>query len=440
MAPPDEEANGLGNDSAARFYEQQNFGTIMHIIKGNLGTGVLAMPVAFSNAGILFGTVMLAVLGVICVHCMHILVKCSHYLCRKTGRDHLDYADVAEQSVHFLPSSTPKKEKAARKTVNVFLLITQYGFCCVYVLFIAKNVMLVVEKCVTHVPAVFTIQMYEIILVLFLIPLVFIKNIKHLAPFSLVANVASVVGLGIILADILFVEKFNKISRLPLMEDWSKIPLYFGTAIYAFEGIGVVLPVENKMREPQAFPSMFGVLNLSMTIVCVLYITVGFYGYIEYGADCQDSITLNLESWYGTSVQVLFSLCIYVSYALQFYVPMTIIGPTLAQSRIARRIGPNAFDYLVRVVLVLVTFGIAAAVGKYLDLLIALIGSVASAALAIIFPPLLEIMTFWPDRKERKYFWIMFTKDIVIMLFGVLCFVSGTAVAVMQLVQRFRGE
>jgi len=25
----------------------------MHIIKGNLGTGVLAMPVAFSNAGIL---------------------------------------------------------------------------------------------------------------------------------------------------------------------------------------------------------------------------------------------------------------------------------------------------------------------------------------------------------------------------------------------------
>jgi len=75
-----------------------------------------------------------------------------------------------------------------------------------------------------------------------------------------------------------------------------------------------------------------------------------------------------------------------------------------------------------------------------LDLLIALIGSVASAALAIIFPPLLEIMTFWPDRKERKYFWIMFSKDIVIMLFGVLCFLSGTAVAVMQLVQRFRGE
>jgi len=44
-------------------------------------------------------------------------------------------------------------------------------------------------------------------------------------------------------------------------------------------------------------PSMFGVLNVGMTVVCVLYITVGFYGYIEFGDNSQDSITLNLTSW-----------------------------------------------------------------------------------------------------------------------------------------------
>ena len=57
------------------------------------------------------------------------------------------------------------------------------------------------------------------------------------------------------------------------------------------------------MREPKSFPSAFGVLNLSMVIVCALYIALGFYGYIEYGDQSQGSITLNLTSWWVSAVQ-----------------------------------------------------------------------------------------------------------------------------------------
>ncbi len=78
-----------------------------------------------------------------------------------------------------------------------------------------------------------------------------------------------------------------------------QLPLYFGTAIYAFEGIGVVLPLENKMREPRALRGWNGVLNTAMICVSCLYIAVGFFGYLKYGERVEASITLNLpvEQW-----------------------------------------------------------------------------------------------------------------------------------------------
>ena len=65
------------------------------------------------------------------------------------------------------------------------------------------------------------------------------------------------------------------------------------------QGIGVVLPLENKMKNPQAFLPWNGVLNTAMVISCCLYLAVGFFGFLKYGKDCQGSITLNLpaNSW-----------------------------------------------------------------------------------------------------------------------------------------------
>jgi len=71
-----------------------------------------------------------------------------------------------------------------------------------------------------------------------------------------------------------------------------------------------------------------------------------------------------------------------------------------------------------------------------LDLLIAIIGSVASAALALIFPALLDIVTFWPDRHGDKLYWVKFTKNVCIAVFGLTGFIFGTFTAIQQLVQK----
>lgn len=56
--------------------------------------------------------------------------------------------------------------------------------------------------------------------------------------------------------------------------------------------------------------------------------------------------------------------------------------------------------------------------------IISLVGAVSSSTLALIFPPLIEIITFAPDKLGR-YYWVLW-KDITIMVFGILGFMFGS--------------
>ena len=75
-----------------------NSDTIIHLLKGNIGTGILAMPDALKNSGILFGCVGLVFMSVICVRCMHMLVKSASFLSHRMGVRKLTYPQVAEQA------------------------------------------------------------------------------------------------------------------------------------------------------------------------------------------------------------------------------------------------------------------------------------------------------------------------------------------------------
>lgn len=78
-----------------------------------------------------------------------------------------------------------------------------------------------------------------------------------------------------------------------------QLPLFFGTAIYLFEGIGLVLPLKNAMKKPEDFSRPMGVLNVGMVILTVVFIAFGVVGYWKYGEDVESSLTLNLPAGEG---------------------------------------------------------------------------------------------------------------------------------------------
>jgi len=54
------------------------------------------------------------------------------------------------------------------------------------------------------------------------------------------------------------------------------------------------LPLENEMKNPKKFGTLFGVLNASMFPISLLYTFVGLLGYLKYGELTTGSITLDM--------------------------------------------------------------------------------------------------------------------------------------------------
>lgn len=122
------------------------------------------------------------------------------------------------------------------------------------------------------------------------------------------------------------------------------------------------------------------------------------------------------------------AIAIFLSYGLQFYVPFNVLWPSI-KKRIQTEESQRLGEYIARTVLVLVTFCLAAAIPN-LGAVISLVGAFSSSALALIFPPIIEIMTFWNNGTISRW---MFWKDIFIMVFGIIGFVFGSYVSVLNI-------
>ena len=199
-----------------------------------------------------------------------------------------DFAETVELCFVNGPARVRNWSKGMKTAVNVFLCVTQLGFCCVYFVFISSNFKQVFDK---HGLVLDTHVIMVMIFVPILLPSLLTK-LKYLAWCSAVANFCMILGIGITMY--YSVQDLPSVSERNYFSTLQQLPLFFGTAIFAFEGISLVLPLQNEMKNPHDFRKYTGVLNVGMAIVTTIFTSFGFIGYLKYGEDVEGSLSLNL--------------------------------------------------------------------------------------------------------------------------------------------------
>ncbi|XP_012272958.1 proton-coupled amino acid transporter-like protein CG1139 [Orussus abietinus] len=405
-----------------------NAETLIHLLKGSLGTGILAMPNAFHNSGLITGVIATILIGILCTYCLHILVKAQYALCKRLKVPILSYPASMKCALEQGPQCLRWFAPHAPGIVDGFLIAYQLGICCVYIVFVATNIKQVADEYWSPL----SVEVHMLILLVPLILINYIRNLKVLAPFSTLANVITFIGLAMIMVYVF--DDMPSISERQLFGSARNFALYVGTTLFALEAVGVIIALENNMKTPQNFGGYCGVLNIGMTIIVILYILVGFFGYIKFGADAGGSITLSLpkDAVMAQSIRIMFAIAILFTYALQGYVPVEIIWNTYLDHRIQNR--KLFWEYVCRTVVTLATFVLAIAIPR-LGLFISLFGALCLSALGIAFPAIIEICVLWPDKFGPLR--VILIKNVLLIIFGILGLIIGTYVSLVDIIKSF---
>ncbi|QEU59607.1 Avt4 [Kluyveromyces lactis] len=400
------------------------FKAFLLMLKSFIGTGVLFLPSAFANGGLIFSVLMLSFFGMYSYWCYYILIR------SKVATGVSSFGDIGIKLYG----------PWMRYAILASLILTQLGFSAAYVVFTCKNLLAFFQN-VFHLHSL-RIEHLLILQTIIFIPLAFIRNVSKLSLTSLLANFFTMAGLIII---VFFVVKHLVIDLDLKPEDGiiygfnsSKWSLFIGTAIFAFEGIGLIIPVQDSMRKPEKFPLVLGLVILTAT---VLFISVATLGYLAFGRYIETVILLNLpqDNIFVNLVQFFYSLAILLSTPLQLFPAIGIIESKLVPkfrktvsptNKNDVQLSPNSgkLDWKVkwtknflRSIIVIFVICLAYFGSSKLDVFVSFIGCFACIPLVYMYPPLLHLKSCsQPAYKQNQTLKnrLMITLDYGLVIFG----------------------
>ncbi|KAK2032123.1 transmembrane amino acid transporter [Colletotrichum zoysiae] len=373
------------------------------LLKSFVGTGVLFLPRAYLNGGMAFSNAVLLFVAALSYYCFVLLVTTRLKVEGSFG----DLGGILYG-------------KWMRGIILTSIVISQIGFVAAYMVFTSENlqaVILAVSDCKSNIPVKWLILLQ----VLVFLPFSLLRDIEKLSFTALIADAFILLGLAYLLYYDILTLSTNGLSDIILFNrnDWT---LFIGTAIFTFEGIGLIIPIQESMKNPKKFP---GVMLAVMIIISVVFIGMGAISYAAYGSKTETVVLLNMpqDNKMVNSVQFLYSIAIMLSIPLQLFPAIKITENALFTK--SGKYNPyikwqkNLYRFFFVILCAVIAWGGA----DDLDKFVALVGNFACIPLVYIYPPLLHYKAV-----AKSKLWKI--SDIVLCVFGFIAMAYTTTLTV----------
>ncbi|KAG0488644.1 hypothetical protein HPP92_007455 [Vanilla planifolia] len=389
--------------------------TLGNIVVSIVGTGVLGLPYAFRMAGWLAGSLGVFAAGVSTYLCMLLLVQCRN----KLEED----SNVATGERMRIRSYGDLGAKAfgttGRYATELLVLISQAGGSVAYLIFIGQNLSALFAT--TKLPLTPSIFIFLLILPIE-VCLSFIHSLSSLAPVSAFADTCNVLAMAIVIKkDFQLFDQFSW-RRSAFNGAWG-LPFAGGVALFCFEGFSMTLALEASMADRKKFR---WVLLMAFIAITMIYVCFGIFGFLAYGDDTKDIITLNLPNdWSAISVKVGLCVALAFTFPIMMHPIYEIIEMKLSSTGWFEKLRLNAraerLGHQAARVLVLVAVAVVASCIPGFGAFISLVGSTVCALLSFVLPATFHLLLVGSEVQLWQR-----TMDYFIIAFGLAFAAYGT--------------
>jgi solute carrier family 36 (proton-coupled amino acid transporter) len=417
--------------------------TAQNLLKSYLGSGILGLPFAFASGGLFPTLFSLIIVGAMSTHCMLLLVDVKRRLVEANCHV-VTFADLASELFGV----------NGGRALNTMLVFTQFGFCCVYVLFVSQNTLLFLAQMANLIGSETMVEYfatstwlpYALAWLPVFSALACIKTLRSMSWITGIANVSVVYSIAIVH----IVSIMQLVAPMPLLlagDDDESAPstsmtlgighavaLMLGTSVYAFEGIGTVVPCETAIVDSAKFPR---VIKIVMAVSVTNYIVFGLMPYLAFGDATEQYVTVNLAEYAAAGHAALRPFVVLVTLSLILTIvgtfPMQLFVVTdLADELVMPRLAAlsqrhrSLAQYGMRVALVVIATLIAVLIPNF-SALMAIIGAVGGSALQFLFPCAMVLALEWNDISIARCSLLL-----LYISFGIVISVMGTLEAIKE--------